>query len=182
MLPLDAKVLRLSSPYRRNVREGTYMSWLDDWAEAETRRLKDEKADRDEERRRKEEISSQGSLLWDDVKYWMKKGIEKINSTPILHEKVGSDLSYADLNDTSFDVRSIGYPRIILTATRNGLYFKVNVKRLENGEVAESKVAGETETLTLDLDEHELIFVRTAKSDVLVREAVTEYLLHKFLV
>jgi len=43
-------------------------------------------------------------------------------------------------------------------------------------------VPGEDESLTLNLDEKENLFVRTVSGDVLVREAVAEYLLHKFLV
>jgi len=188
MVSFDATlVLRLSSGNKRAernhyVKEGGYMSWLDDWADDESRRIKREQAERDEQRRLKEELSEQGSQLWSSVKHWVKKGLEKINSTPILRDKVGSEVSYADLSETSFEVSSIGYPRITLTLTRNGLYFKLNVKRIESGDAAAKRIPGETETLNLDLDEDENIFVRSPQGDALVREAVAEYLLHKLLI
>src|SRR5215208_305259 len=104
MISFDATlVLRLSSGNKRveknrYIKEGTYMSWLDDWADDESRRIKGEQAERDEERQRKEDISEQGSWLWNSLTGWMQKGAEKINATPTLHDKVGSDVSYAELS------------------------------------------------------------------------------------
>jgi hypothetical protein len=122
------------------------MTWLDDWAAAESRRLKDEQSERDEERRRKEDIADQGLSLWGDLQYWMQKGVERINNTPILHEKAGSNISYAELSMTSFEVRNVGYPRTILTVSRNGLYFKVNWIVIQSGEMGRGKVPGEDES------------------------------------
>lgn len=70
----------------------------------------------------------------------MQKVSRKSTSTPTLREKVGSEVSYGELSPTSFEVRTIDYPRITLTANRNGLYFKLNVKRVESGEVEARRI------------------------------------------
>src|SRR5712691_6598092 len=44
--------------------------------------------------------------------------------------RAGSDVSYGELSAASFEVRTIGYPRITLTVTRNGLYFECRPRPL----------------------------------------------------
>lgn len=165
-----------------SMKEGIAMRWIDEWVEDETRRVKAENEARDEARRRKEEISSQGSSLWGSLQYWIKEGVEGINKTPILRERVGSDLVCREVSTTSFEVRKSAYPLLILTATRNGLSYKLNWKGYQSEVMAKgSGVPGEDEYLKLDLDDEDDLFVQTKNGNVLHREALAEYILHRFL-
>src|SRR5437588_174111 len=84
------------------LREGAVMSWLDDWVEKESSRIRDQNDARDEEGQRKEEISSQSSSLWGSLQFWIKQGVERVNKTVILREQVGSDLVYSEISPNSF--------------------------------------------------------------------------------
>lgn len=156
------------------------MRWMDEWIAEQSERVQNENKAREKDRERKEDISQQSAQLWSGVKHWLKAAIQKINETSLLHDRVGSELVYEETSDNTFVVKASAYPLRVLTASRNGLYFKVNRKLIE---IEGTRAPGEDENLTLDLDEVAILFVRTQQGSVLQDdEAVVKYLLRWFLV
>jgi hypothetical protein len=178
---IERKEVAVFAEGEEGEKEGVGMSWLDDMIRRESSRVRDEDEERDEARQRKEDIASQGASLWGSLKNWMQQGAERINKTAILRERVGSDLVYRELSITSFEVRKSGYPMLILTATRNGLSFKLNWKAYQSEIMVSDGVRGEDERLTLDLDKDDDLFVEAKEGKTLYQKAVAEYLLSRFL-
>jgi hypothetical protein len=174
--------LEYLTPTDKSAKEGADMRWIDEWIEDESNRVKAENNSREEARRRKEEISSQSTSLWGSLQFWIREGVDRINKTPILRERVGSDLVFQELSTTSFEVRKSGYPLLVLTATRNGLSYKLNWRGYQSEIMARgSGVPGEDEWVKFDLDDDDELIVQNRDGDMLHQEALAEYILRRFL-
>ncbi|MBC8030854.1 MAG: hypothetical protein H7Z16_12145 [Pyrinomonadaceae bacterium] len=150
---------------------------MNDWINKELQGFAEMEKEKQRQESRRTLITSQSSRLWGDLKFAIQSSVQQLNQTPELRKRVG-ELKYQDGIDR-IEVTKQTFPAIYLTITNHSRDF--GIERLVRANVANPQDDKSRETLDLELDSNDHIFMINKAGKPLTVDDAVHYLFAPFL-
>jgi hypothetical protein len=156
---------------------------MNDWLNDEVNRIKHEDAITESQNLRKHEIGSQCHTLWQDLRDYLAKDVQRMNASPDIRRKVGgSEITFDSSNSDILIVHKRVLPSVRLTITREHLSVSVVREITRNGGTMDSDdPERESERLHCDLDQSNNVCYLTAGGEWLRAKEASGYILRSIV-